>query len=61
MIISVAGWRTDLVVEVVQVPGQDASDAVHLLREEGPALGAGLQDEGSALGAMLHPERGRSG
>lgn len=28
-----------LAVEVVQVPGQDASDAVHLLREEGPAGG----------------------
>ena len=42
----------------MQVPGEYASDAVHLLREEGPAVGAGLQDEGSFLGAMLHSDRG---
>lgn len=33
------GSSAHLVVEVVQVPGQDATDAVHLLWEEGPAVG----------------------
>lgn len=32
------GSSAHLVVEVVQVPGEDASDAVHLLRQEGPAV-----------------------
>ena len=45
----------------MQVPGENASDAVHLLRKEGSALGAGLRGEGSALGAVLHPERERGG
>lgn len=37
--------RAYLVVKVVEVPGENASDAVHLLRQEGAAVGARVHTE----------------